>query len=460
MVMQLTLPDQTEASTGGQEALVTPGSIRGAAVMGVRWTTVATLGPFLSQGITLVVLARLIAPTDFGVFNAAIVLIAASELLGQFGIGAALVQKEDLSSGHETAALVLSVGLGVLLFGAVSLPAEWWASFLGGRRLAPILQVLALSFPLAGLSSIPLSILQRDFRFKRLAVAELFAHVIGYGLVGVTLGVIGAGLWALVAAYLARWLLLAMALLLSRPLQFSRFHSSQMREILHYGGGLMLARATNYLALQGDNYVVSSRLGFASLGFYGRAYQLMALPASLIGQIADRVTFPILSRLQNDRARLEAFLERATGWAFTILAPSAVLAAFLSDWIVRIVLGPDWERAGPIFAVLCLGLPFRAGSKMPDSLLRATGLVYRRAALQGVYASAVIFGAIAGTKFGPIGVAWSVLGALVLNYIMMLWLGVWATGARLSSVLRAHGPGLAAAAFLFLSGFIYTRLSP
>ena len=147
----------------------------------------------------------------------------------------------------------------------------------------------------------------------------------------------------------------------------------------------------------------------SDLGYYSRAYQLVAMPAMLLGQMMDRVLFPVMASFQHARARLAEAYRRGISLVATVMAPLSVLIVMLAPEIVRVLLGPDW---GPVVAplrVLALGLVCRTGYKISDSLARSVGTVYKRAWRQAIYAALVVTGALVGRRWGITGVAWGVL---------------------------------------------------
>ena len=154
-------------------------------------------------------------------------------------------------------------------------------------------------FPLSGIAVVSGSLLQRELKFRWLAQREVASYVIGYGVVGIALASAGWGVWALVWGNLAQAAVNTVLLLLGRPPSFSLWPDRRaLAELTYFSGGFTIGRIANYLATQGDNLVTGRWLGAAALGVYGRAYQLMAVPSMLFGDVLDNVLFPSLARLQ------------------------------------------------------------------------------------------------------------------------------------------------------------------
>ena len=186
------------------------------------------------------------------------------------------------------------------------------------------------------------------------------------------------------------------------------------------------ARGFNFVALYGDYTVVGGRMSAASLGAYKNAYQLAAVPAQLLGQVMDRVIFPVISRFQEDLERVAGAYLRGISLVAMITLPGSILAVLLGPEIIHLLLGGGhkWDDAIVPFQIFAAGLIFRTSYKISDSLARAMGTVYRRAWRQAIYAIAVVVGALVGSAFGLVWVAVGVTGAIVLNYLLMADLSI------------------------------------
>src|SRR5438477_543956 len=213
-------------------------------------------------------------------------------------------------------------------------------------------------------------------------------------------------------------------------------------DLMYFGSGHTVARVAHYWALQGDNLVVGRWLGPAALGLYGRAYTLMATPAALFGEILDNVLFPVMALVQGEQQRLALAYRRGIALIALIMLPASALLCVTAPEIVGVVLGPRWTGAVAALQILGAGLLFRTSHKMSDSIARATGAVYRRAWRQGVYAALVIGGAWVGQHWGIAGVAYAVLVALTINFLLMAQLGLRLSGLQWRSFWSAHLPAL------------------
>ncbi len=423
---------------------------------GILWTFGGNAFRFVVQIGVLAALARLLNPSDFGLVGAALIVIRFSDFFSEMGVGPALVRKQDLQPGMVGQAFFISTALGLLLAILLILLAPWVSAFFRLPELTSILRVLAIVFPLRSLTVIAESLLLRDFRFRKIAALNTICYVLGYGIPALLLAFRGAGAWALVVGQLTETLLRAVLYTLAKrhSIRFV-FDLDSLRELLRFGGGFTMNRIANHVALQGDNAVVGRMLGADALGVYGRAYQIVVSPATLVGQAIHRVLFPALSKIVGETDALRQAYARSIQLMTLLLLPSSVLLFQFSNELVRILLGDQWIQAIPVVRVLSLGLFFRATAKISVSLSKAVGTVYGLAWRQWIYASLVVGGAVVAAPHGIRGVAYAVFGALAAHYILQLHLAAANTGLRFWDVVRLHARGIVWALALFpISGAI------
>lgn len=413
------------------------------------WMTFSAAAQGLLSIAVLVVLARLLSPRDFGLASASMLVIKLSMIFSQVGVGPALVQHPALRPSHVETGTVCSVVLGALLLGLLWLGAPLVATGLHAAALTPIVRALAWSLPIQGASIVAESLLRRELEFRAIAGIRVGSYALGYGLVGIALAAFGAGVWALVAAQLVQVSAYTVGLNVRRPHSWRIAVSRrELRELLCFGGGLTLARIGNYAAVNGDYMVVVKWLGVVALGLYERAYQLMAMPATLIGQVMDDVLFPAMAQIQGERGRVGAAYRRAVAAVALVTLPISILVIVLAPEIVHVLLGPRWTAATRPLQILAAGTLFRTSYKVSDSLTRALGAVYARAWRQWIYAGLVIGGGALGRGWGISGVAVGVLFALLVNFLLMAHLSTRLLGLPWAGFLAAHVAGLKIAALL------------
>ena len=436
-------PSRTEQAFGGWLWLSS-----GAVVQGV-----VTVG-------SLAVLARLLSPADFGAVSAGMLVVTFASIISQALVGPALVQHPQLRAEHIHTGFAISLVGSAALFGLLWVLGPVVARALHTATLVPVLRALAWMLPLQGLGAVADALLRRDLHYGAIARIRMVSYALGYGAVGITVAALGGGLWALVAATLSQAALNTALLLQRKPhSMLVRVSRPELDDLVSFSGGFCLGKIGNYAATEGDYLVTVKWLGVSALGLYERAYQLMAMPAILVGQVLDDVLFPVMAQIQAEPERVAKAYRRCVAAVALFALPLSALLLILASDIVNVLLGPKWAQVVPPFRILALGTLFRTSYKISDSLTRALGAVYQRAWRQWTYAGLVVGGGIIGQRWGLQGVAAAVLFALMVNFLLTAHLGTRLVSLSWADYFRAHVPGVRAAALVAFPGLVIATVA-
>jgi O-antigen/teichoic acid export membrane protein len=418
-------------------------SLFSSVMTGVQWVGLGIVTQVGLRVAVLAVMARLVAPRDFGLVAIAFIFTSFAERLGQVGVGAAFVQRAKVDDGDLKTAFVLSLLSGAVITAALCAIAPVASLMFHQPELRAIIMVLSIGFVMDSLGVVSDGMLQRELRFREIVKAETVSFVFGLVLVGVALGMVGLGVWALVGGNLAMRGSKAALLLMSRPLSLKgRYSHARAKRLLSVGIGFSLGKVLNFLSLQGDNFVVGRLLGAEALGMYTRAYQAMTLPAMYVGQAFERVLFPALSQKQNDLPTLRRGLLTTLEVSALVALPVSVGMYFLSEEIVLVLFGEVWRPIIPVLRILSCGVFFRAAYKCSDVVIRSKGDVYAYAGRQAVYTAVIVLGSLAGGWFdGLPGVGYAVVGGVIVNYLLMTRLAGRLAQVSISDLVRCHVPG-------------------
>lgn len=444
----------------------TPKPLTHLTLMGLLWTLLGTGSQLFLQLLTVLVLARILTPRDFGIVAAALIVVGFSTTFSRLGVGPAVVQRPVLTHRHLTTGFTLSILSGTLMGAAIFVAAPLIADFFLMPELEAVVKLLSFKFVLEAASVMPESLLLRELMFKKVSMAELVAFAVGFAGTGVTLALFGAGLWALTFAYLAQELVRTIILISIRPHPMRpELHYQEFKDLIYFGSGFTAARMGNYIGVQGDKMVVGRWLGPESLGVYGRAYQLMVAPANDLGAVMDNVLFPAMAQVQDRQDRLRSGFRRGVASVAMIMLPLGALCFVLAPEIIDFLLGPAWAEAVIPFRFFALGLLFRTSYKMSESISRATGSEYRRAWRQWVYAIMVTGGAYIGSAWGLKGAAIAVLIAIGANYLLMAHLSLSVAAMSWSEFFLAQTPALVLSIIIgvltwFIAGYLRAARFP
>lgn len=374
---------------------------------------------FTLQLLTTLILARIFSPEEFGIVSAVTIIISYTDIFWMMGIGPAIVQKKKLDNTDIKTGFTVSFIFGIICFVLVYLLAPYLTQLLKIEEVM-ILRIIALSFILNSFGVVSLSLLQRNLRFKIIVVKDIIS-TLSYGFFAIFLGILGFGVWGLVIALLIKYFVATGIAWFMQPIENPLgFSKSSFKKLIHFGGGYTISRFFSVTANQGDYFVIARTLGAHSLGLYNRAYQLMAIPAHLMGQVIDQVFFPVMSKIQNQNNRLSNIFILLTTVFATIYLPMSVLIFLLSEELIIALLGEQWIEASVPLKYLALFLFFRVGYKICDPIFRAKGFVYNRAVIQIIYAMMVVIFSYIGSQWGLIGISLGVALSLVCNYTIMV----------------------------------------
>ena len=404
-----------------------------------QWRLAGALVGAVSQLGVGMVLARLLTPANFGVLALASIVIGFVQPFGDFGLGAALIQQPALTDRHVRVGFTLSVLLGVAIAGALAGAAPLAAAVMRNPEVTPVLRVLSVGFALRGTAIVSGALLRRRLEFKRQFFIDSGSLLIGFCGVAVVLAVRGYGVWGLVWGGLCQTSISAAA-------QFAVVRHSvrplaarnEIGDLLDFGVGSALGAVVNYIALNGDNFIVGRALGAASLGLYNRAYTLMNVPYTYAASAMSAVLFPAFAQIQEEPARLQRGYLLATRLAGIVAAPTLGTLAIGAPYFVPALFGPQWDGAIVPLQILCLAGYFRALYHIGGVVAQSVGLVYADLWRQFIYAFLVIAGTLVGSRYDLAGVAVAVDVAILYMFAATSQLALGATGLSWRSYFRAQ----------------------
>jgi O-antigen/teichoic acid export membrane protein len=398
--------------------------LRRKAVSGVKWSSGATLAVFALEFTQLAILARWLAPGDFGLFALAVLVTGLAHVYADLGMANAIVQRESVSPQQLSSMLWLGIAVALILALVLFVAAPAVAALYDEERLGALIGLASLSLLLAPASQEFAALLQKRLRFDVLAASDVTAAA-GAAATAITLAYLGHGVQALVWGYLVNaasraTVLIGFGLRLWRP--EARFNRRDLDGYLRFGWYQMGERTINYLGFNLDKLLLGALIGAHGLGLYSVAYQLVMKPMQVVNPIVTRVAFPIFAILQADNARLREGFLHGLRFIALLLFPAYAGMIVLAEPAVLALLGETWQPAIPILQVLCvLGFFYAIGNPM-GSLIVAKGEV-RTSFLLNVWMVALYAAAIwSGAHWGAIGVA---AGLVLAQAFGLFPVGFW-----------------------------------
>ena len=424
----------TEARLGQRAA-------RGAVV-----TLAAQGARMLVQLASVVLLARLLAPHEYGLVAMVLAVVGVGEIFRDFGLSSAAIQTPVLTTPQRTSLFWINTAIGVALALLLVAAAPLIAAFYGEPQLVDIARALAPVFVANGLATQYRASLVRDLRFRALAAVDITSAALGLA-AALVAAIAGAGVGALVLQQLAQALCLLVGLIAAgRWVPGLPRRGTPVRDLLGFGGNLVGSQLVGYLANNIDTVVIGVRLGAGPLGIYSRAFQLLMTPLNQVRSPLTSVALPVLSRLGDDAPRFERFIglgQRALG--YTLVAGLALVAA-AAEPLTLVLLGRPWLEAAGILRLLAIAGVFQTLAFVGYWVYLARGLT--RTLLHYSMASACIRIAcvLVGSQWGLLGVAVGYTVAPAISWPLSLWWLSRQSGLPVAPLYAGAGRILACAA--------------
>lgn len=365
---------------------------------------------------SVVLLARLVTPSDYGLFGIVIAATGFISLFRDLGLNLAAIQSIEISDRQLSTVYWVNVAVGCVLALLASIGAFLIGWVYREPRLIEMLLVMACIFVIHGLAGLPHALLRRQLRFVTLAIIDVSAMCVGV-MVGIISAWNGAGYWSLVLMHLTTSLWGGLANWL-----FSRWKPGRLaplieiRPLLSFGGRVTLIGVLTFTTRNLDTLLIGWYWGMSELGFYDKAYQFLLLPILQISIPLSGVALPMLCRLQSDAARYRVFYSRI----LLLLASLAMgLIAFVfiaTEKTVQVVLGATWLPAVPMFRALAPAAFIDPFYTTMSWFLLSLGQTRRMLRAVLVISTTAVISFLIGLPGGAVGVA----GVFSFTRVLML----------------------------------------
>jgi O-antigen/teichoic acid export membrane protein len=417
-----------QANLSGDRAAAPAGhdlrDLKGKTARGALVSTFSQGANFVIRIGSMVVLARILTPSDFGLVG---MVTAFTGFLGLFrdaGLSMATVQRASISREQTSNLFWVNLVIGGLLAALCAATAPILAKFYHEPLLLWVTVVIGTSFVFNGAAAQHRATLQRDMRFAALAIIDVVSIVVSVVL-GIGMAMAGQAYWALVGMIVCPNVVgLAGVWIVGGWMPMAPRRGTDVISMLKYGGAVTLHNLVAYLAFNVDKVLLGRFWGAEVLGIYGRAYQLINMPTDNLNSTIGLVAFPALSRLQNDPPRLRNYFLKGYGLFLSLVMPITMACALFAEDIVRVFLGAKWGAAAPLFRLMAPTIFTFALVNPLSWLMLATGNAARSLKIALVVSPCVILGYAAGLSYGPAGVA---AGLSIVTALCAVPVIFWAT---------------------------------
>ena len=349
--------------------------LRQKAISGIKWNGLSMAITVTLRFTTMAILARLLSPSDFGLMGMISVVTALAQSFADMGLGAAIIQRQNVPRTHLSSIFWTNVLTGIFLFLCILLARPLAVLYFKQPQLTTYLIIAAGIFLIAPWGAVFAALLTKELRFETLAKIDTTNTIISsFSAVAFALSSFGV-LSLILSELLASLVNIIILFLLFRKIWLPQLHF-QLREVRNYlGFGIYQTgeRVLNYFTANVDYIIIGRFLGPASLGFYTLAYNLMTFPLHKINPIVTRVAYPAFSKLQQDNVKIREgyckIINYITAVSFPMLAGMFVVA----PEFVRFVYGAQWEPSIIVLQIFCVVGAFKSLGNPVGSVLLAKG---------------------------------------------------------------------------------------
>lgn len=348
-------------------------SLKSKTVSGVLWSAIERFSLQGVQFIINVLMARLLLPSDYGMIGMLAVFLQISQTFIDSGFSDALVQKKDRTETDLSTVFYFNIVISVLLYLLLFIGAPFIAQFYHMPELTLVTRIVMLNLIFSSFAAVPKIILVIKIDFKTQSKISLISAVVSGG-IGITMAYKGYGVWSLVFQSLLNILLitfLSFYYINWRPLK--TFSKDSFQNLFSFGSKLLFSRLIHALYYNLYAIVIGRRYSSAELGYYTRAEQFAIFPSGNINAIISRVTFPILSSIQDDDERLASAYRKYIKLASFLIFPLMIGLAVLAKPLIILLLTEKWIMTVVLLQILCFDWMFDHLSIINLNLLYVKG---------------------------------------------------------------------------------------
>ena len=331
-------------------------SIKNKTIKGVGWSAADA---FLGQGITFIVglvLARLLSPEEYGLIGICLIFTTVLNGLVDSGFSSAIIRKSDVTNDDYNTMFITNLVISVILYIVLFIAAPWISLFFEREELIPLIRVMGCILMINALSITQNTNLTKKIDFKTKTKASLISALLS-GIVGITLAYVGFGVWALVAQVLSKQIFNTICLwYFNRWWPNFTFSRSSFKYMWGFGSKLMLSGLLDNIWKQLYQVVVGKFYSPATLGQYTRSKEYANIFSANITSVVQRVSYPALSEIQDDKTRLVAAYRKVIKVTMFITCVCMISLGAVAEPLIYCLIGPKWHEAATYLPLICVSM--------------------------------------------------------------------------------------------------------
>lgn len=389
---------------------------RGFVWSGIERFSIQGIGFLLS-----ILIARIVSPSSYGLIVMIQVFLSFSQIFLDGGFANALIQKKDRSAIDYYTVFLFNLAVAVGLYALFFFAAPYIASFYNESQLTSLTRVISLSLILSSLSIVQRAKLTIELDFKTQTKAGILAVIIS-GICGVVCAYSGMEVWALVIQSLISQIVISFSLMyFSRWTPRLQFSTESFKKMFSYGSKLMASNLITGIYINLANLIIGKKYSAADLAYYNRGFTLTQFPSANIAEVMNRIIFPVLTSLQDDKKKLIEAYEKYLHLSNYIILPLMMLLIVLAHPLIEILLTEKWLPAVPYIQIYSLNFMLYAvmlQTGNPVSAIGHSGILLK---YQFVKRSVSFMLLIATVGISVKAVCWGVFVSSVFEVIINMY---------------------------------------
>jgi len=396
-------------------------NLKSIAIKGVFWSAVER---FSAQGVQFVlgiILARLLTPHDYGLVGMIAIFISISQVFVLSGFGAALIQKKDRDEKDFSTTLYYNIAVAIFFYILLFLFAPYIANFYNEPLLIKLTRAISFTFVIEAFAVVQRAIFAINVDFKSQSKATLTSVIVS-GIVGIALGYLGYGVWALVSQSLIKGFVNVLLLWsISKWVPNESFSYERFKKLFFFGSKLLMSGILNSFAQNISKIAIGKAFSSQMLGFYTRANQFAAFPSVNLYGALGRVTFPILCKFQDDKEELRRKHSEIVKVLAIIIFPLMVGLISLARPLIIVMLTDKWLDSIWMLRIISVGLlllPINSLNVSLFGIIGRTDMFFKSDLVKQVFIIGILFVSI---LFGISAILWGQVLAIILTYVVNLF---------------------------------------
>ena len=329
-------------------------SLKDKTVKGVGWSAIDNITQHLVTFVVGIVLARLLSPEDYGLLGIIAIFTAVCQTLINGGFSIALIRKKDATNDDYNTVFIVNLIMSLLLYGVIFICAPLIAEFFKREELIALTRVSSLGMIIGAFAIVQQTRLTKRIDFKTQTKISLTAAIIS-GVIGISMAIMGFGVWSLVAQQLSsRVIRTTLLWVVNKWIPQLRFSSESFHDLFGFGWKLMLSGLLDTVWKELYQVVVAKFYNPATLGQYTRAKHYSTLFSSNLTSILQRVTYPVLTSIQDDKERMVKAYRKMIKTTMFITSISMFFLGAISEPLIYCLIGPKWHEAAVYLPLICI----------------------------------------------------------------------------------------------------------